>query len=448
MFITRSTFLFLPLILVVFVTSSCANSEKEKNTEVKMKNLITNGYTNKTSYSSKDSITIFLNTLQTVKDYELEILTINGEKVHTVYTSIFPQEIDSNKLYEKGFGYKENIKIAVPNLKSGIYLIEGKIPFIIKPNQQYDVIVLYSSNTENAYCNQGGKSTYAYNSSDRIPATTVSFERPISLPKHSSEFLRWLEKDSGYDIGYICDQDLDDYHNIANAELLIIPGHSEYWTKKARQNFDRFVAQGKNALILSGNSMWWQVRYNQSGNQMICHRVKEEDSIENASLQTILWNDSSLNYPILESIGLDFDYGGYGKKGRSWGGYKIVSNASPIFKGVDLSVNDTLHLPTDEYDGANLIFSDDSLSVSLNNRYNFYQYELIGYDLAKRKEHSNGAWIMMQKKPSSGIIINTGSTNWCKSEGMLEKDADKIKQLTLNMMDLLLNNPSSIFQKN
>ncbi|MGZ3610970.1 MAG: N,N-dimethylformamidase beta subunit family domain-containing protein [Ktedonobacteraceae bacterium] len=39
-------------------------------------------------------------------------------------------------------------------------------------------------------------------------------------------------------------------------------GKSEYWTRQARTNIDKFTASGKNLLVFSGNTMYWQTRFN------------------------------------------------------------------------------------------------------------------------------------------------------------------------------------------
>ena len=65
---------------------------------------------------------------------------------------------------------------------------------------------------------------------------------------------------------------MDDYENIRGAKLLVVIGHSEYWTRTARLNFDRFVDEGCHALVLSGNTMWWQVRYSENKDRMICYK--------------------------------------------------------------------------------------------------------------------------------------------------------------------------------
>jgi hypothetical protein len=421
------------IISLTIILSSCGSSIK-------------NGYTDKISYSPEDSISIFINAKKNIKDYQLDITDINGNVLKSFTQDIFPQSIHPNKPYENGFKYQLTGKISTPNFESGIYLFNEKIPFVIKPTKPCDILILYSSNTENAYCESGGKSTYGYNSSNKVPASIVSFRRPIGLPFHSTEFLRWIAKNKEYKIGYIADQDLDEYKNISSAKLLIIPGHSEYWTRKARNNFDRFISEGKNALILSGNTMWWQVRYNEEENQMICYK-NDTDPIKDTALKTINWTDSTLQYSVINSIGLDFNLGGYGKKeDKGWDGYKIVTPSSPLLKGTGLKLNSIINLPTDEYDGGQLVFSSDSTNVTLNNPSNFYRYELIGYDIGSRKSNSNGAWIVMQKNENSGVIINTGSTDWCQKAGMEGRSSKVIKKITLNMIDLLLkDNKNYIF---
>lgn len=400
---------------------------------------VIDGYTDKISYSESDSISIFINSDSDLENYAIDISDINGNYLQSITIDLFPQAVEQNKPYENGFGYALTKKIKLPELPSGVYLIDEKIPFLIKPKKQYDVLILYSSNTENAYCSKGGKSTYGYNSSNKVGATTVSFNRPIGLPFHSADFLKWINQQD-LDVGYLSDQDMDDYQNIASAKLLIIPGHSEYWTRRARKNFDRFIDEGNNALILSGNTMWWQVRYDSLENKMICYKNASIDPETNPLLKTVNWNTADLEYDIIGSIGLDFDYGGYGKReDKGWDGYKIVNSTSPLLQGTGIKSGDIIHLPTDEYDGAPLLFSADSTQVSLQNSSNFYKYELIAYDLAVRKPQSNGAWVVMQKSKSSGVIINTGSTDWCRKAGMKGKSSYLIKKLTLNMIDLLMN---------
>src|SRR5690606_5306227 len=146
-----------------------------------------------------------------------------------------------------------------------------------------DALVVYPSNTANAYAESGGKSLY---SREGRPGK-VSFHRPIAVESLSAVCLKWFSTLPDFTVGFIADSDMDLYDNIVNAKVLVIAGHSEYWTREARLNFDRFVDEGGHALILSGNTMWWQVRYTEDRSGLICHKEDALDPISDPLFKTI-----------------------------------------------------------------------------------------------------------------------------------------------------------------
>ena len=409
-------------IVIIAPLSGCGNS-------------VIDGYCDQMSYQPGDTITCFLSADKN-EDARLNVHTLSGDVVHTFQGNLWNQPIQDSSVYEHGFHYLESGKFVLPKLKSGVYLIENKVPFVVKPDRDasYDALVVYSSNTENAYSNSGGRSMYS-----SPPADITTFLRPIRFSHHGGAFFRWLEDQKDYNFGVVCDKDLDD-QGVFNActELVILPGHSEYWTRKARLNFDEFVLKGGNALVLSGNTMWWQVRYSVDGNKMICYKNEAEDPELNQTLKTVNWTNPKLGYPIVESIGLNFDLGGYGKKeDLGWDGFKILTTSSLIFDGINIAPLDILSLPSDEYDGAKLEFSAETRLPTLINDFGFHRYELFGFDIASRLPNSNGAWVAFQRTDSSGIVINVGSTNWCHEDGIYGVDSDRIQQLTRNMIHIL-----------
>jgi hypothetical protein len=314
--------------------------------------IIIDGYTDRSSAFPGDSVGLHLHATAAYQDFTVNLFDLRGKIVHTNTIHVFPQKIQS-RAFESGFGYIRSANVAVPYLPSGVYLWENKIPFIIKhPNPR--IIVIYPSNTESAYNNAGGKSLYGFNSTDQKGATIVSFHRPAGIERFSEAFLRWMHTENNMEVGYIADIDMDRYAEIKKANLLIIPGHSEYWTLSARKNFDRFVENGNSAMVLSGNTMWWQVRYSDKRDKLICYRNIESDKGSPAKLKTINWNDPLLDYPILRSLGTDFSYAGYGAKvDKGWDGYKIIAN-SPLLVGTGIKVGDILPLRSQEADGAPL----------------------------------------------------------------------------------------------
>lgn len=397
-------------------------------------NFVVDGYSYPLSVLPGDSVNLYLNTTQKEANYPIKLFDLAGNEVAEYKAEVYPQLANPDKPWENGFGYKPTLKVKVPRLKSGVYLWENKIPLIVRMRNPR-IVVVYSSNTENAYCGAGGKSLYAFSSSDKQPAQKVSFQRPINLPKHSEAFLRWFQREKFKDVGYITDVDLDNYSEWKKAELLIIAGHSEYWTLEARRNFDRFVNDGRNAIILSGNTMWWQVRYNKNKDQLICYKLAE-DPIRSTLLKTVNWTDPRLEYPIIKSIGADFPRAGYGRKeDKGWDGYKIVA-ASPLLEGTKLKVGDTLTLPSDENDGAPLTgFDAKGFPVIDRKMLGFERVEIVGFDHVFRVVDGVATWIVFKKTKSSGIVINVASTDWCSSEGMGNED---VKNITLNMIIKLL----------
>jgi hypothetical protein len=233
--------------------------------------------------------------------------------------NIFPQKIKNPNPWENGYGYEVTLSYSPQKLKSGIYFWENKISMIVKSSDPKDITVLYPSNTDNAYCVSGGLSMYSLPG----PAKIVSFLRPILNIHFSMSFLKWInQSEFNNSINYIADIDLDNELTLSDTKLLIVIGHSEYWTRKARMLVDQFVEQGHHMLVLSGNTMWWQVRYNSAKNQLICYKNEEEDPITDNLLKTTNWYESCVNYPIFNSIGCDFDLGGYGLNiDTGWDGF-------------------------------------------------------------------------------------------------------------------------------
>lgn len=398
--------------------------------------IISDGYVSHLSVYPGDSLTIFLNAYKKQDDYSVRIYNLKGNAVAKYVATVFPQDRNSQEPWKNGFGYKPTFKIKVPNLKSGVYLIDDQIPLIIKARHP-KIIIVYSSNTENAYCNAGGKSLYSYNSSNRKAATVVSFLRPINLPKHSEAFLRWFYKLGIADVGYVIDHDLDDYKTIANSKLLMIVGHSEYWSLQARKNFDHFVNEGNDALVLSGNTMWWQVRYEHNGTQLVCYKSESSDPEISLHLKTINWDNPVLNYSIISSIGADFPRAGFGQKtDRGWDGYKIINPKSPLLKDIRARKGKIISLPTDEADGTPLSNSSSTNLPQPDYKVlGFNKIEIVGYDSTFREKDGIATWIVFKKNEKSGIVINTASTDWCSQRGM---NIPEIKKITLTMISLLL----------
>jgi len=397
-----------------------------------------NGYTDRVSYNSGDTVNVFLSGPASA-NAAITLHDTKGNIIQTISTPIVTQTINSTKPWVDGFGYAKTFSFQIPQyLQSGIYTWQGQIPFVCKgANQAADIIVVYPSNTTNAYNPAGGKSLYLPDASNR--ASVLSFLRSnvISYP----QFYQWIDG-LPYTIRYIADSDLDNYEEIANSKIVMITGHSEYWTTKARLNIDKFVDSGKNLLVLSGNTMWWQIRYNPGKNMMIAYKHGPSDPLGNTKYSSVSFDDPTVNYSVTNSIGADYTLGGYGRTlANRWDGYKIVQENSPLFAGAGLKNGDILSLKTTEYDCVPVVnmIAPGSTEVPVidNAKLNYYKSELLGYDFAENLEPGDGlglgTFIVGQRTPSSGVIVNVASMDWCNYIVY-----DQFKIITKNMIDLSL----------
>lgn len=83
---------------------------------------------------------------------------------------------------------------------------------------------------------------------------------------------RWLEE-SGYEFDVASDHDLHlDSGQLAGYKVVVINGHSEYWSAEAYEAVDRFLRAGGAAIVMSGNTMFWRVTYDDDGAAMECRK--------------------------------------------------------------------------------------------------------------------------------------------------------------------------------
>jgi hypothetical protein len=167
------------------------------------------------------------------------------------------------------------------NWVSGVYVVKlvgsqsGKQRYITfdvrNDNRVSDLIFQSSVSTYQAYNAWGGKSLYAYNSTNGVDAVKVSFNRPYDDGQGSGNLLSWeldmvafLEQE-GYDVVYTTSVDT---HESPSQLLLhkgfLSVGHDEYWSYEMRTNVTAARDQGVNLGFFSADTSNWQIRYEPS----------------------------------------------------------------------------------------------------------------------------------------------------------------------------------------
>ena len=83
----------------------------------------------------------------------------------------------------------------------------------------------------------------------------------------------WLEKE-GYSFDLAADDDLHrDPELLRRYQVVMLNGHSEYWSLPMLTGLEAFLRNGGNLAVLSGNSLFWRVSFDPEETVMECRKV-------------------------------------------------------------------------------------------------------------------------------------------------------------------------------
>lgn len=386
------------------------------------------GYSDRMSVFQGDEISFFISTkvnpfTLTISRYEDTMITI--QTVSNLKGVEYPVP-DSG--YAKGCGWPVAYLFKVPSdLKPGAYNAGFKtsinyynIVFFVKaknPGAYSKVLYIASTNTWQAYNAYGGKSIYDYNSTGGIRSSKVTMLRPSIRTAGFPEFvrserllIRWLFN-NGINADYAVEYDLHANPNyLDNYDVVFLVGHSEYWSYEQRAQIEKFLNRGGKLIALSGNNCWWQVRFEDNGNTMVCYKDFTDPLKGIAdSLVTTNWCFPPLNRVESKFLGSSFLFGGYVNNNgvlpasEGYGGYSVYNSWHWVFSNTGLNEGEIFGqeegIVGNEVDGTIVKWQDgipmpDS-SVSPKN------YRILGYSPAKSEN-------MMYASPigAMGIYYN------------------------------------------
>jgi hypothetical protein len=373
-------------------------------------------------------------------------------------------------------------------------------------------ILVLSTTTWNAYNDWGGPSLYT-------GGTRVSFERPLARgfldkpepmrrkmqPEPDREarwyfewaeplglsvwsggagwatwergFVRWAERE-GYELDVAISEDLEQHPDVLEGHRLFLSvGHDEYWSWGMREALDRFTDGGGNAAILSGNTCFWQVRFDEGHRSMTCfkYRADEDPAVGTPDERFVTgpWSDRRIAWPETRTIGLTFTRGGYSRYGlgvpRGSGAYTVwrpehwafegtglrygdeLGRADAIVAyevdGVELTLRDGLPVPTGDDgapDGLEILATAPARLWSQHEQPSRYAHEPgelentaaavfgPGWRDQVHRVTNNHACIGVFTKPGGGTVFNAGATDWTCGLG----DPD-VARVTRNVLDHL-----------
>ena len=162
----------------------------------------------------------------------------------------------------------------------------------------------------------------------------------------AERFLHCWLKENGYTFDVITDLDLHKNPSVLEGyEVVILNGHSEYWSVPAYQALERHLSRGKKNITLSGNTICWRVSFNEDFTAMECRKAQDTGHFaggrESASFGECYHSDDGkrgglmreCGYPAWSLIGLE-SVGFW-----SWGfldSYVCEDPSHPFFKDAGL----------------------------------------------------------------------------------------------------------------
>jgi hypothetical protein len=309
---------------------------------------------------------------------------------------------------------------------------DKKLFFRVKsanPGSKSKIILFDNAPTYTAYNSWGGKSLYASNSVGQKSGTTVSLLRPgQNLASQEELSFSYWAKITGIALEYASMMDLHaDPYLLPHYQLAVIVGHSEYWTAEMRHNFDAFIQNGGNALILSGNTMWWQIRI--EGSQMVGYKAAATKSDPfmgiDPALVTTNWYKDPVDNPENKSTGVSFRNGGYVNwkdhlpAAEGHGGYTVTNAAHWIYEMTGLANADVFGQSSTivgyEVDGCTFVEVQGNL-VPTGQDGTPTNFEILAFAQAvnlTKKDHVGFATMgIFQPFSNGGYVFNAATVDW------------------------------------
>jgi hypothetical protein len=180
-------------------------------------------------------------------------------------------------------------------------------------------------------------------------ADICSWSACAGWPTWEAPFVAWAEA-AGDRFDYAVSTDLEERPEVLDGHRLYLSvGHDEYWSWAMRDAVEGFVAAGGNAAFLSGNTSFWQVRFEGDG-VMVGYKgtARRHDPVARTdpSRLTGMWSDPRVGRPETSLTGVSFTRGGYariaGATPAGQRGYTVWRPRHWVFAGTDLRYGDLL----------------------------------------------------------------------------------------------------------
>jgi hypothetical protein len=316
--------------------------------------------------------------------------------------------------------------------------------FVVRPPRPVaPILVSIPFATWQAYNRAGTPGEGLYYAEEPTRASRVTFDRPGGGPppeRWEEPLLHWL-RPAGYAVDFCSALDLHDGLPLDGYRLLVVCAHDEYWTWEQRDAVEGFTRRGGNVAIFGANTAWWQMRLEDGGRTMVCHRDATTDpmSTVDPGRVTVEWSSAPVNRPENTMTGVSFRRGA-----GAWGdGMAVMGRAAYtarfadhwVFDGTGLGDGDkfgqgTLGYETDaadlvEVDGVPRATGRDGTPPS---------FVVLGTaDLRHWRQYGQGgAATMGVFELGAGTVFTAATVNW--GRGLTDPVVDRITRNVLGRL--------------
>ena len=288
--------------------------------------------------------------------------------------------------------------------------ISGVAEFTVRSSKPpAPAIVIYSGLTNASYSPFGGASLYRGLDGGSL-ATTVSLQRPliltgrVSFLKQDVPTAQLLDR-AGINADPVMDTDVHTTPSLLKSRtLVVLPGHSEYWTKPMYDGLLAAQSAGANIAVVGANEIYWQTRVktNSLGQPvaMFVARTLAKDPVASTApaLATVRWRDAPLLHDPATSLGESYTVT------KAHGSLQILSVPSWLATIPGLQTGAILKdIAAGEVDGPQV-----TSSISMPSH-----LQIVGLGLLKGPGGKVAtAGMTYYTAPSGSAVFQFGSTNW------------------------------------
>jgi hypothetical protein len=338
----------------------------------------------------------------------------------------------------QGCGWNVTTTLDVPrSWDSGYYAAvfptsfgERYIPFVVRenaPGSTSKIVVVSPTHTWQAYNEFGGHSLYP--SADPYRATVLTYDRPYHAENglgrfeaFEKDFVNWMTSE-GRAFEVITDVDLEQPTSLSAYNVVVFPGHSEYWTAAARNNLEAFSASGGHIAILNGNTMWWQIRLSDQNRIITAYKGASDDPLTESGSPLVSTHFFShpVNDPENKLLGTSFRNGGYvNRLDEETGAMKPIAERLPwtvtdashwIYNGTGLNDGDTFAKETTGLEVDGVVFNCDTFGKVIGPDGSDeapLHYEILAIVPASEGWGTLGLLV----HPSGGAVFNAATNGW------------------------------------